>query len=441
MTAYLLQKAVPRPVQLTLFEATPRLGGKVLTRSFDKRPARYEAGAAEFYDYSPIDDDPLRQLVRELGLGVCPMSGSSVILGQQVLANQDDITRNLGPQAAAELLEFDRRSRDAISPREFYEADDPDCQPLNRMTGGFNDRLAAIAEPGARAYVETPIHSDLATEPQLTSLSYGLQNYLMNGPAYMQLYCLEGGNEQLPKALADRIQAKFWLEQEVARIGRSGQGRLTVSSHGRAGTRDDEFDAVVVALPLNQLGRISFSGPHLAAAIAAHIRHYHFPAHYLRMTLLFQRPFWRGQLPEAWSMLDQFGGCCLYDESARATESPEGVLGWLLGGSAAVELSPLPDEALIARALDSLPEFLAHGRELFLEGRVHRWIDAVNGMPGGAVSQPLDRRHQPEPEFHPDLYLVGDYLFDSTLNGVLDSADYVSQWIAARLSQPLESKE
>ena len=30
---------------------------------------------------------------------------------------------------------------------------------------------------------------------------------------------------------------------------------------------------------------------------------------------------------------------------------------------------------------------------------------------------------------HPDLFVVGDYLFDSTINGVLDSADVVAEWI------------
>jgi hypothetical protein len=31
--------------------------------------------------------------------------------------------------------------------------------------------------------------------------------------------------------------------------------------------------------------------------------------------------------------------------------------------------------------------------------------------------------------------LVGDYLFDSTINGVLDSAQYVAGWIAANMSE------
>jgi hypothetical protein len=29
---------------------------------------------------------------------------------------------------------------------------------------------------------------------------------------------------------------------------------------------------------------------------------------------------------------------------------------------------------------------------------------------------------------------VGDYLFDSTLNGVLDSADYVAGWLATLMN-------
>jgi hypothetical protein len=94
----------------------------------------------------------------------------------------------------------------------------------------------------------------------------------------------------------------------------------------------------------------------------------------------------------------------------------------------------LSDAELIERALDSLPEFLGDGRQHFLEGRIHRWIGAVNALPGGIVPQNLDQRHQPEPVDHSNLFVVGDYLFDSTLNGVLDSATYVANWIASLLS-------
>ncbi|HYV36685.1 MAG TPA: hypothetical protein VE988_13340 [Gemmataceae bacterium] len=83
--------------------------------------------------------------------------------------------------------------------------------------------------------------------------------------------------------------------------------------------------------------------------------------------------------------------------------------------------------------LDALPSQLSHGRDLFVEGRVHRWIGAVNGLPAGVPARNLDARHQPEPTRHPNLFVVGDYLFDSTLNGVLDSADYVAQWLVEKM--------
>jgi monoamine oxidase len=152
------------------------------------------------------------------------------------------------------------------------------------------------------------------------------------------------------------------------------------------------------------------------------------------MTLLFDRPFWRGQLTDAYWMLDEFHGCCLYDESSRVPESDYGILGWLLGGDDAERLSHLDDAALIEKALGSLPPFLQDGRQHFVEGRVHRWIGAVNALPGGDVPENCDRRHQPEPVEHAGLFVVGDYLFDSTLNGVLDSASWVAHWIASRLA-------
>jgi hypothetical protein len=132
-------------------------------------------------------------------------------------------------------------------------------------------------------------------------------------------------------------------------------------------------------------------------------------------------------------MLDAFGGCCVYDESSRNDGESHGVLGWLLGGEPALALCGLSDEELIVRMLESLPPSLQHGRDAFIEGKVHRWAHAVNGLPAGYPPQPMETRHRPEPIAHPNLLLVGDYLFDSTLNGVLDSADFTAEWLAAEM--------
>ncbi len=109
------------------------------------------------------------------------------------------------------------------------------------------------------------------------------------------------------------------------------------------------------------------------------------------------------------------------------------MLGWLLGGEAALTLSNWDDDQLIRAVLDSLPSALRHGADLFLEGRVHRWVGAVSGLPAGFPARDLEVRHRPEPVEHRRLFLVGDYLFDSTINGVLDSAEFVVESVQEEL--------
>jgi Flavin containing amine oxidoreductase len=54
---HLLERFPVGLFDVTLFEATARLGGKILTQRFDTIPAIYEAGVAELYDYSHIGLD------------------------------------------------------------------------------------------------------------------------------------------------------------------------------------------------------------------------------------------------------------------------------------------------------------------------------------------------------------------------------------------------
>lgn len=435
MTAYFLQKMTEVPVQVTIFEASERLGGKIQSKRFQLAPASYEAGAAELYDYSGVDEDPLRELVEELGLSIQPMGGSAVIMQGHVLSNVEDVRRRLGDTAAAELVAFDAQGKDWMTPREFYDADQPELAARPLEGRRFAEVLATLRSEATRGFIENLIHSDLATEPERTSVSYGLQNYLMNDPAYMTLYSIQGGNEGLPRELAQRIRADVKLGHRAKLVGRGPGGRMQIRTVQGSETREREFDFVVVALPNIHLPSVTFRGARLAAAMARHHAHYDHPAHYLRITILFSRPFWRSRVSDSFFMLDAFGGCCLYDESSREPGEERGVLGWLLGGEAALKMSALSDAALIAEAIGSLPETMRGGRDYFLEGSVHRWVGAVNGIPGGIKQLPVDRRHQPEPAAHPDFFVVGDYLFDSTLNGVLDSADYVASWLAARMAE------
>jgi len=433
MTAYQLQKRSNLPLDITLYEAGPRLGGKIRTSRFDRAPVHYESGAAELYDYSHVGPDPLRELVDELGLSTTPMDGRTVIFKDQFLKTSEDIYRKLGASAWAALQEFDTRAKEWMSPQEFYDSDwkEDDSNPL--MHESFHSVLERVPDVSGRRYVQTMVHSDLATEPHQTSAAYGLQNYLMNDPAYMRLYTIDGGLERLPEELIKRIRATVLLNRTISCIERSANDMLRVKSRSQGRIEVEEYDYVVAALPNNWLPAIEWGGEILANAMHEHHVQYDYPAHYLRVSILFQQPFWRDQVEESYFMLDAFGGCCLYDESSRNGAESHGVLGWLLGGESALTLSNYPDDEIIRMMLDSLPSLWQHGRGCFVEGRVHRWVGAVNGLPGGVPTKPMETRHMPEPKEHPNLFVVGDYLFDSTLNGVLDSADFVAEWIVEEM--------
>lgn len=426
MTAYQLQQRCPVPFEATIYEASGRLGGKVLTRTFDSAAVTYEGGAAELYDYSHVGEDPLRELVEKLGLSVKPMSGAAIILNEQVLQDLDDVGRVYGETTRRALLEFDKRAKRWMNPQEYYESDwrESNADPMAQTT--FDAELALVPDVNARKFLKTMVHSDLATEPHQTSAAYGLQNYLMNDPSYLKLYGIDGGIEQLPLRLAEHVEARIRLHEPVLRVGRAGEHTLRVDSRRDGQIVSEEYDYVVVALPNSYLMSLDWEDETLSDAMHRHHVHYDYPAHYLRVSVLFREAFWREQLRDSYFMLDAFGGCCLYDESSRNGSRSHGVLGWLLAGDEAMNASNHSDEELIEMMLDSLPSFLQHGREMMVEGKVHRWIGAVNGWPGGAPARDMETRHMPDATL-PNLFVVGDYLFDSTLNGVLDSADFVAE--------------
>jgi monoamine oxidase len=383
-TAWLLgQKCAEKP-DITLFEASPRLGGKVLTKRFAAAPVLYEAGAAELYRYG---NDPLRLLVKEiLGLSVVPMAGQTVVLDGHILQSLADIERHYGQRTVQAIRQFDKHAHKARPFDGFYDGflvEDNDHPLMGRI---FESLLDEVPDEDARRYLRVLVHSDLAAEPHNITGLYGLDNYLINDPRYCKLYSIKGGMERLIDALRGEIEANVQLETLVERIEKAGADTYRVVSRRGGDARSEEFDAVVVALPHAWLPNITWGGNRLEAAINAHLGHYDFPAHYLRISLLFRERFWRDLISDSYFMIDAFGGCCVYDEGARLDTGTYGVLAWLLAGQDAFAASNLSDEQLVDKALSALPAELARGREL---------------VPRGACP-PLDRLGQRPPRRQAD---------------------------------------
>ena len=91
---HLAAKAGPS-CQITVFEASDRLGGKILTGEF-AGVGPYEAGVAEIYDYSRLGPDPLHDLiVKDLGLQPKYLHGGPCVLDGKIILDPDDLAESL----------------------------------------------------------------------------------------------------------------------------------------------------------------------------------------------------------------------------------------------------------------------------------------------------------------------------------------------------------
>ena len=106
-------------------------------------------------------------------------------------------------------------------------------------------------------------------------------------------------------------------------------------------------------MPTGGLRRIEWTNEILRHHLQSHLSYYDYPGHYLRVTLLFEKAFWRSRVSGTYFMSDAFGGCCLYDEGKRHPGGKFAALGWLLAGNDALENANKSDADLARMVLDS----------------------------------------------------------------------------------------
>src|SRR3954447_11954039 len=121
MSAWYLKKKLGDLCRVTIYEASDRVGGKILTRKFEQAPATYEAGVAEIYDYSMTGPDPLRDLIQHFGLQTIPMDAEQVQLDGELLDDIPGMRRKYGAGTADAIAAFRKRCAGMMSPIEYDE--------------------------------------------------------------------------------------------------------------------------------------------------------------------------------------------------------------------------------------------------------------------------------------------------------------------------------
>ncbi|AJA62572.1 MULTISPECIES: FAD-dependent oxidoreductase [Bradyrhizobium] len=434
MSAWYLKRKLGDLCRITIYEASDRLGGKIVTRKFDSAPAMYEAGVAEIYDYSMTGPDPLRELIQHFGLQTIPMDAEQVQFGGELLNDVAGMRRKYGAKTAAAIEAFRTRCAEAMSPIEYYEgvgAHDNENPWAYKTAEQVLDE--EVEDETAKRFFKVMARSDIATESHNTNGLNALKNYLMDVDGYIGLYSIQNGNEQLIECLQSEVNADIQLNHRVLTVGKAPAGRYQLKMMNGKGPETRDFDLVLVCLPHSWLATMGWEGEQLRKSMVKHVSYFDRPAHYLRVSILFDTPFWGEKISGAWFMSEAFGGCCVYNEGARHDVGKHGVLNWLIPGSDALAFANLSDQELIDAALKSLPASLGDARSHFVEGKIHRWLSSVNAIPGGLPVRDVMTNHRPEPKEHPGIVVVGDYLFDSTLNGLLDSSDAATDIILTEM--------
>ena len=434
LSAYLLERRFDDEVDIDVWEAEDRPGGRVRTTRVPETGVSYEAGVAELYDIA--GNPQLRRLIRHLGLETRPLAGTPYfVVDDRVLRDDRALEGLLGRRGMDRLRRFWEQGTALRPPADYALAgrEQDNAHPWQRRT--FEDVLGDIDDPRCEWFTAMQCHSDLATEPPRTSGLFGMDNLLIDHPGYCTMYTLTAGNEGLTGALAGRVSSPVSLGTAVTHVTADEDAGLRVTLRGPdGGRRDAEVDALLVTLPPAGLRAIRWRDDRLRNAVDGHVRHHDHGTAYLRVTLLFRRRFWRRELPEDYFVSDAFGGVTVYDQSPDDGAAGAGVQSWLLGGAPALEHAAKPDAEIVAAVLAAMPGATPVPDDLLIRACVDRWtgVTGVSALPGGVPLRPLRQRHSPDPRW-PQLQFIGDYLYDATLCGALDAVLYGVSRLAERI--------
>ena len=326
-------------VDARLYEAGPRLGGRVFTQKSATGPA-FELGA----QLVNSDHDDMRALAAQFGIALIDRKAephrSIVVTGGRTVA-EAELAEALAPIAAQIGRDADRIDADPTVLRAFDAMSVAD----------YLDRHAAlIPARWVRGLLETTGRTEYGAEPDATSALSLLFNLptvdgeradILGGSD--ERYAIAGGSGTLIDAFAARYADRIETGCRLLRVDRATGGVHLTFSDGMT----VRADAVIVAVPAPVTRRIDFAVP-LPTAWRNFIG---------AMTLgrnekvlaVADSPRWRdaiGSGGDVWHAGEHASWASGWDGSVRGVDGPP-VWTWYLGGDATS--SPGPARALAQR--------------------------------------------------------------------------------------------
>lgn len=236
------------------------------------------------------------------------------------------------------------------------------------------------------------------------------------------MFVLEGGNDRLPRAMAERLREAVQYGVEVTAIqDAEGQVRISGRRAGEAFEMQADYALVTVPAPVLEGIRVE---PALSDAQQEAIRRLPYRNN-VRALVQVRRPFWLDEGVAGAAVTDLYSG--RVDRQPFFTAEPEGraILDVFLEGEAAARLRDRSASEVLTYALAQIERIHPRIREFAEGGTVNSWSDdpfarGSYSWPGpGDVTRYLHTLQQP----HGRIHFAGEHtsIFRSTMEGALQS--------------------
>jgi monoamine oxidase len=325
--------------EVVVLEARSRVGGRVWTLR-NPETGQYAEGGGEYLDSEHTE---MRKLVDRFGLSLEPSSVATEEAEDLVV--RDGATHSYGELAGPASDQMDRFYEAIDEAAADFDPSDPssqeDARELDSVTAA--DGLDELGISGdARFLLESSFRDDYGVEPDRLSQLFVVSTYAAayNQPdSGIEIERIEGGNDQVPAALAEELGDSVRLSSPVARIEHDDGGVVVTV---RA-TESYEADFCVLAAPLPALRPIRFS-PGLPRPLAEAIADAQYGP--ISKTLL-QYPdrFWRDEGLSGYALTDLAAGSTW--EATVDQPGRPGVMIAYAAGALGLEQLGLSDEALV----------------------------------------------------------------------------------------------
>jgi monoamine oxidase len=289
-------------VQVTVLEARDRVGGRVVTLRSPFAEGQWAEGGGEYIDSLQVHRQ-MHHYVRTLGLTLEPVhrqptQGQYVLQGHRLPLSDSALAERFGSTVVTDgdrlwqqLTTLARAVTDLDHPEAAAGAHQWDQVVLSRWLDDLHQH------PIARTLSDQYLRGEY-DDPEWLSLFFLIQQAALYDQVpdhRLEMYRIRGGNDQLPQALADRLQTPVRLAAIVTDIRQTALGVEVRYRQGDRSAIPVTADYAIIATPLPPLRSVRFE-PALSPVLQRAIAELNYGSHVKVMAQYRQRP-WQAPAP------------------------------------------------------------------------------------------------------------------------------------------------